>query len=118
MVIKPPRDLRRGRILEIYDRILVTGEVALIEQRTRTMQQSAEDEFRIVPDPLLVETRKQCRRASPIKTLVVIKNLDFQSISLTRRESYTTSNDRNYAEVKAIRMAIRGEFCQARAEIS
>ena len=80
MMIKPPRQFIRGEILEVNNRVLISGEIIEVEQRSCTMQQALVLEPRAGPDALTVEARKQRSRASAIKTLVVIEDLDDQWI--------------------------------------
>jgi hypothetical protein len=40
MVIEPPRNPGRGRILEVHDGILVAGKLALIEERAGAVHQA------------------------------------------------------------------------------
>ncbi len=40
MVVEPPRDLRRRRILEVDNRVLVSDKVRFVEERARPVDQS------------------------------------------------------------------------------
>jgi hypothetical protein len=73
-VIEPPGDVGRTGVLEIDDGILVAVKLFLIEKSARTMQEAGVHEVDIAADSFPVETCEQGCRASPIKTLVVIKN--------------------------------------------
>src|SRR5258708_9230920 len=83
VVIEPPGDLRRAGILEIDDGILVAVKLLLVKESARAMQQAGIDEVHIAADSFPVETGEQGRRASPVKTLVVIKDPHSQIGSLT-----------------------------------
>ena len=74
MVIEPPRDSRRWRVLEVDDGILVAGEVFLVEQRTGAMHQSNVLELDVLADAFAIEPRKKRRRTGSVKTLVVVKD--------------------------------------------
>ena len=78
VMIKPPGQLLRGQVLEIDDSVFVPAEVLQVEQRSGAMQQSLVLEFRVPANALAVETRKQRSRASPVKTSLVIEDLDDQ----------------------------------------
>ena len=55
MVVEPPGDFGGTGILEVYDRIFVAIKMALIEQGSGAMQQSAVNEFDIIADALSVK---------------------------------------------------------------
>ena len=78
MMVEPPGDFGRTGVLEVDDGIFVTVEVPLVEERARPMQQAGELELRIVPNALAVEAREQRSGRGPVKTLVVIKDPNFQ----------------------------------------
>ena len=80
MMIEPPGDLRRTRILEIDDGIFVAVEMGFVEERSGAMQQAGELKIHIAADALAVEAGEERRRRRSIETLVVVENLDFQSI--------------------------------------
>jgi len=58
VVIEPPRDARRCRILEIDNGVFVAGEVIFVEERTGAVNQTHVFEFCALADALAVETRK------------------------------------------------------------
>jgi hypothetical protein len=58
MVIKPPGNFGRARVLEVYDGIFVAIEIGLIEKRPGTMQQARINELAIAANPLGIEARK------------------------------------------------------------
>jgi hypothetical protein len=58
MMVEPPRDFGGWRVLEIDNRVLIAGEIALIEQRSRAMDQAKEGEIGVVANALRIETRK------------------------------------------------------------
>ena len=81
VVIEPPRDVWRGRVLEIDDGILVAGELALVKKRTGAMDQAVILISGACGDALAVEAREQRGRASSVETFVVIENANPQELS-------------------------------------
>jgi hypothetical protein len=76
MMVEPPGNARRGRILEIHNGIFVAGEILIIEEGTRTVHQPLVFEVDVLANALAIKARKKCRRAGPVETLVVIKDFD------------------------------------------
>ena len=60
MMIEPPREFIRGRVLEIHDRVFVTIEQRQIEKISRSMQQTAVVHLRSGVNALLVKAREGC----------------------------------------------------------
>jgi len=58
VMIEPPGDFRRRRVLEIHNRILVSGEVGFVEQRTGTVEKAGKLELDVTADPLAVKAGK------------------------------------------------------------
>ena len=56
MMIEPPGNARRRRILEIHDGVFVAGEVIFVEERTGTMHQPLVFEFGVLANALAVKT--------------------------------------------------------------
>ena len=81
MVIEPPGNLRRTRILEVDNGIFVAIKVFLIEERARSMQQAGIDKLHIGADALAIEARKQSGGTGAIETLIVIKDSNSQVCS-------------------------------------
>src|SRR5947209_1723756 len=48
MVVKPPCDLRRTGIFEIYDGIFIASKIGFVEQCARPVKQTGIDEFDII----------------------------------------------------------------------
>jgi hypothetical protein len=90
MVIEPPRDFGRGRVFEVDNRVLVTCEFALVKERSGTVNQAVIFVGGLAVDALAVEAREKGRRASPIKTLVVVEHANPQSAQLLALESGKT----------------------------
>src|SRR5207244_411096 len=90
VMIEPPGDFRRAGVLEIDDGIFPAVEFGFIEERTGTVQQSAENEVGILPNALLIETRKQGGRAGTVETLIVIEDFDFQTVSISGCAAWLT----------------------------
>jgi len=80
VMIEPPGNVRRARVLEIDDGVFVTVKLLLIKQRTGTVNESGEFKLDVTADALAIEAREQSGRRSSIKTLVVVENPDSQSI--------------------------------------
>ncbi len=79
MMIEPPRNLWRSRVLEIDNRILIAGKVALVEERPCSMHQPVIFVRSVGVNALPMESRKKRCRASSVKTLVVIEDANPQS---------------------------------------
>src|SRR5579863_8644263 len=78
MMIEPPCNLGRARVLEVDDGVLVSGEIRFVEQRSRAMQQAGKDELGIFANPLAIEAGKKRRRRGSVETFIVVKDSDFQ----------------------------------------
>src|SRR6185437_14668365 len=61
MMVEPPGNFWRGRILKIHDRVLIAGEVFFVEERSGAMQQSAELKRHVVANAFRVEAREERR---------------------------------------------------------
>ena len=55
MVVKPPCDLRRTGIFEIYDGIFIASKIGFVEQRARPVKQARIDEFNIIANAVSVK---------------------------------------------------------------
>jgi hypothetical protein len=82
MVVEPPGDFARGRVLEIDNGILVAGKIVLVKQGAGAVQQAHIFKLDIVPNTLAIEAREEGGGASSIKTAVVIENANVHSDSL------------------------------------
>src|ERR1700731_2300297 len=80
MMVEPPCNFRRVRILEIDDGILLTVEMRFVKQRSSAMEQPGKLKVHIAADALAVEAGEERRRRRSVETLVVVENFDFQSI--------------------------------------
>ena len=78
VMIEPPRNFRRTRILKVHDGVFVAIELRIVKERSCAMQQAGIYKLRIAPDAFLVETGEQSRRASSVETFVVIEHLHSQ----------------------------------------
>jgi hypothetical protein len=74
MVVEPPGDRWRGRILKVDNRVFIAAEFSFVEQRAGAVHQTAEFVFRGGRDAFAMEARKQRGRTCAVKTFVVIKN--------------------------------------------
>ena len=74
MMVKPPGDLRRSRILEVDNGVNVAGEVILVEKGSGAMYQSVEFKRGFGVDSLVIKTAEERSRAGTIKTLIVVKD--------------------------------------------
>lgn len=87
MMIEPPCDFGRARILEINNRVFVAIEIGFVEQSSCPVQEARESEVGIFANPFAVETGKKRSRGRPVKTLVVIKDSDSQCRPQSNRNS-------------------------------
>src|ERR1017187_9197558 len=80
VVIEPPRDTGRSRVLEVHDGILVTRELGLIKECAGPMYQAMK--FVVGPggDALTVKASEQRSRARSVETFVVIEDADPQNL--------------------------------------
>src|SRR5216684_1908380 len=85
MVVKPPSDLRRTGIFEIYNGIFIAIKIGFVEQRACAVKQAGVDEFNIIANAVCIESRKQGRRRGAVKTPVVIENFNFQELPFSPR---------------------------------
>ena len=69
VMIEPPGDFGRTRILEVHDGVFVAIKLSLIKQCTGAVQQAGKYEACVVADALAVETRKKGSRTAPSKHL-------------------------------------------------
>src|SRR5208283_5022156 len=74
VMVEPPGDARRRRILEIDNGILVAGEVVFIEERPGAMHQAHILKLSVLANALAIEAREQRGRAGTVETLVVIED--------------------------------------------
>jgi hypothetical protein len=79
VVVEPPGNLGRARILKVHDCIFIAVKIVLVKKGSRPMQQSREDKFDVIADALPVKTGKHRRRGSTVKTPIVIKDPDSQA---------------------------------------
>jgi hypothetical protein len=59
VVIEPPRNTRRGAILEVHDGVFVAGKIGFVEQRASTMHQPAILKLRRGVNALAIKSREQ-----------------------------------------------------------
>ena len=78
VVIEPPGDFGRGRVLEVDDRVLVAGEVGLAEEGAGAVDEAAVFVLGVGTDALVVESAEERGRAGTVETLVVIEDPDLQ----------------------------------------
>ena len=80
-MVEPPRHARRGRVLEVDDRILVgLLEPALVIKSACTMHEPLVLERVGRADALAMKAREQRRRAGSVKTFVVVEDAAVQTI--------------------------------------
>ena len=91
MMIEPPAYFGGTGVFKIHDSVFVAIEMGFVEERAGAMQQSGEDEINVLSNALPVETGKQRSRTRSVKTFIVIKNFDFQSMP----QSYKSSRHQN-----------------------
>jgi hypothetical protein len=80
VVIEPPRDARRGRVLEIDNRVFVACEFALIKESPGAMHQPVVVVNGIARDALAVKVREQRGAASSVKTFVMVEDTNLQNL--------------------------------------
>src|ERR1700733_9567095 len=87
MMIEPPRQPRRARILEINNRVLVAVENIVLEWLRRPVRHPRITKLHLRIDSLAIKSRKNRRRRRAVKTLVVEKNSNRQLRSRGRHLS-------------------------------
>src|SRR5215813_6155364 len=85
MMIKPPCEFRRSRILEIHHCIFVPVENVTIEGMRRFVGHPAIQEFSIGMNAFAVEPRKDGRRGGAVEALVVEADPNLQPCLLRGR---------------------------------
>src|SRR5882724_2644318 len=81
VMIEPPGQLFRRRILKIDDRVFIAVKHIAFEQEVpRPMQQSAIFNARVVMNSFEIKTRERGRRGNAVETMSVIQNAKFHSI--------------------------------------
>jgi hypothetical protein len=78
VVIEPPGNLRRRRILEIHDGVFIACKVGFVEKRAGAVHQSVVFIFGIVRDALAMKAGKKRSRTGSVETFVVIENANLQ----------------------------------------
>ena len=78
VVVKPPRDPRRGRVLEIDNGVFVAGKLVLVEQSPGPMHQAVVLVAGACGDPFAVKPREQRGRAGSVKAFVVVEDANLQ----------------------------------------
>src|SRR5713226_3326450 len=71
VVIEPPGDPRRTRILEVHDAVFVAIEHSWLERLRGPVGQTGEMEFRVGVDPLAVKAQKDRGRCGAIEATIV-----------------------------------------------
>src|SRR5882672_11315976 len=85
VMIKPPGQLLRCRILEIYDRGFVSIQQREIEKVSRAVQQTSVVNFSFAVNTVGVEARKGRGRGDAVETVAVIKNAKFHKFHWLKR---------------------------------
>lgn len=101
MMIKPPCQFRRARILEIHDRIFIAVENVGLKRLRRFVDHSRVTEIRVCVDSLAVKPGENCRRSRAVETLVVKTNPDVQFLPFPQHKTGH--------KVKPIKMAGRAK---------
>src|SRR5437763_7669424 len=81
MMIEPPGQLLRRRILEIDDRVFIAVKHIAFEQEVAwPMQESAIFNTGVVVNSFEIKTRERGRRGNAVKTVSVIQNAKFHKV--------------------------------------
>jgi hypothetical protein len=80
MMVKPPCQAWRTRVLEIHDGIFVAVKQPLGEWLPRAVRHAGEVELRAGPDAFAKETIEDCRRRRSIEAVVVKTQTNIDSI--------------------------------------
>ena len=78
VVVEPPCDARRGRVLEVDDGVFVAGEIAFVEERSGAVHQPVILVDRVRHHALAVESREERGAASSVEALVVVEDANSQ----------------------------------------
>src|ERR1043165_5254229 len=82
MMIEPPGEFFRRRVLEINNGILITVEhISVEEQIAGTMQQTAVRNIGVRVNPFEVKTREGGCRGHAVKAVPVIKDAKFHGVT-------------------------------------
>src|SRR5207302_7287129 len=78
MMIEPPRQFLRRRVLEIHDRVFIPVEHRLVEEEIAgPMKQASVCNFRIAVNSFEIKARECGRRSHAVKAVAVIKDAKF-----------------------------------------
>jgi len=80
VVIEPPGDARRSRVLEVDDGVLVASKLAFVEERAGAVNEAVVGVRRVGLDALAVKAREQRSRAGSIEAFVVVENANLQVV--------------------------------------
>src|SRR5690348_13232588 len=94
-MIEPPGQLRRRRVLEVYNGVFVAIENFPFKRLRGAVNHSAVAEFGILPDAFAIETRKDSGGSSAVEAFVVKANADFHPGNRPPREKNCAQNKAN-----------------------
>jgi hypothetical protein len=80
MMVEPPGDTRRSAVLEVDDRVLVTGKIRLLKECSGSMHQPVIVVVRIRANAFVVEAHEERSGTRSVKTPVVIENAGLQTV--------------------------------------
>jgi hypothetical protein len=85
VMVKPPGNFGRSRILEVDDCVFVAGKIALVEESAGAMDEAVVLVAGPGGDALAVKAREERSRAGPIEAFVVIKDANPQGLKPSMR---------------------------------
>jgi hypothetical protein len=80
VVVEPPGNLGRTRVLEIDDGVLVASEVFLVEERACAVQQATVFKIDVTADALAVKPSEERGGGGSVEAFVVKENPDSQVV--------------------------------------
>src|SRR5258708_15912802 len=77
-MVEPPGDLGRTGVLEIDDGVFIAVKMGFVKEGACAGHESGEYKVGIFANPFAIETGEECGGGSPVETLAVIEDSDFQ----------------------------------------
>ena len=81
MVVEPPGNARRGRVLEVDNRVFIARKLTLVEECTGAMDEAVIVIPCVAVDALAMKARKEGRGAGSVEALVVIEDVNLQPVT-------------------------------------
>src|SRR5215470_17343500 len=84
MMIEPPRQFWRRRVLEIDNRIFIAVEHVFVEKIAGPVQQTAVVHLSLLIDSFVIKPGEGGRRSDAVKAVTVIKDAKFHFLAVVK----------------------------------